>query len=339
MHFFRLCLTVCILCCYSISAYSATLSEKNRPLKIRVAYYRSYDEEQVQLIKQGYDDLKERSDGKLEFAFFHNSKLGIEPDMTKQILSGDKIDAAMVQLNHLIQYDKRFAVLTAPYLFEDYAIAHKAIDKYIISWMNELLSPHNLLVLGAFDVGFRHITNYGEEIELARQISGKPFRVPEMQHIERVFTTLGAKTRILRIEAYLKALQNNAFNLCEENTLPAIKYYELYCFHNQLSLTKHIFDFQPFVINKKFFMSLTKEQQEILIESVKNAQKKNRKLTQNNEKKMIAELKRHGMKVTKPDLKTFISQMKPVYIKIDSIAGKGEMFKLQYHISKLHFGL
>ncbi|MBO6258447.1 MAG: TRAP transporter substrate-binding protein [Succinivibrio sp.] len=338
MHSIRSWLTLCLLCC-SLCTCAAAPAQKDDALKIRVAYYRSYDEEQVQLIKEGYEDLKERSAGKLKFVFFRNSKLGIEPDMTRHILSGEKIDAAMVQLNHLIQYDRRLNVLTAPYLFENYAIAHKAIDRYIIGWMNELLAPHNLLVLGAFDVGFRHVTNYGEEIESAAQISGRPFRVPELPHIERTFKALGAKISILKIESYLRALRNNAFSLCEENTLPAINYYELYCFHNRLSLTQHIFDFQPFVINRQFFMSLTEEQQKVLIESVINGQNKNRKLTEKNDKKVLSELKRHGMRITKPDLKTFISKMKPVYIKIDSIAGRGEMFKLQYQISKLHFGL
>ncbi|MCR5536909.1 MAG: TRAP transporter substrate-binding protein [Succinivibrio sp.] len=310
------------------------------PLKVRVAYYRSYDKAQVELIKQGYSTLKERSGGKLLLSFFRNNKLGADPDLTRAIIKGEKIDAGLVQIQHLLQYDKRFAVLNAPYLFDDYDIAHKAMDKYILGWMNELLEPHNLIVLGIFDVGFRHVTSFGSKISKAQNLAGKLIRIPPLQHLERTFKALGAKITQLNIDDYLDRLRGGkSYELGEENTLPAISYYEMYCYHNQLSLTKHIFDFQPFVINRKFFNSLRTDQKKVLKETILLGQEKNRELTMDSEKKFLNELKRHGMKVTHPDLRTFVSLMKPVYAKIDAIAGQGEMFKLQYHISKLHFGL
>lgn len=69
----------------------------------------------------------------------------------------------------------------------------------------------------------------------------------------------------------------------------------------------------PVAINEEFWESLSPKMQTIVEDSAKEAAQYHRDMIKANEEKQIAELKKQGMEVIKPDIKPFQDKVDGVY--------------------------
>lgn len=271
-------------------------------------------------------NVEERTQGEIQVEVYPSGELGDQPALAEQVTMG-ALDMAVVSLGNMAMYSKKLNAMTAPFLFENYDEAHRAIDGYVMGWMNEGLADYDCVGLSMFDYGFRQTTTQGVAIHSADDLKGLKIRVPPSTGLLAAFDALGANTqRIAYSELYTSLKQGVVVG--EENPVFTILADSLYETQDQLAMTNHYFDCQVLLINKTVFESLSEDEQKILQEEAVKAQNLTRELIANGEAEVVKELQAKGMNVTYPDRQSFIDKMGPAYEKVGELSGKEEMQEL-----------
>ena len=180
------------------------------------------------------------------------------------------------------------------------------MDSDIVKDLNQELTSYNIHVLANFDNGFRCVTSSKEygPIEKVKDMKGMIIRTPDNQIVMETMSRLGAKPQILDFTKLTEALKKGEFD-GQENPITIIYNQQLYKVQKNLAITNHSYDAMPFVIREDLWSTLTEEEQEILLDAAKQAQKLNRELIQEQTLEYISLLKEKGMNITYPDLEEF----------------------------------
>lgn len=270
--------------------------------------------------------VETRTEGRIRVEVYPSGELGDQPALAEQITLG-AIDMAVVSLGNLAMYEKKLNAMTAPFLFSDYDHAHRTIDSFVMTWMNEGLAAHDAIGLSMLDYGFRQTTTKGIPVNTADDLRGVKIRVPPSTGLLAAFDALGANTqRIAYSELYTSLKQGVVAG--EENPVFTILADSLYETQDQLALTNHYFDCQVLLINKMTYEGLSDGDQKILQEEAVKAQNLTRERISQGEAAVIEELRAKGMNVTTPDRASFVEKMAPAYQKVGELAGREEMEKL-----------
>lgn len=274
-----------------------------------------------------------RTNGKVKVEVYPSGELGDQPALAEQITLG-AVDMAVVSLGNMSMYSKKLNAMTAPFLFTDYDHAHRVIDEYVMSWMNEGLASHDAYGLSMFDYGFRQTTTKGVVVNSADDLKGVKIRVPPSAGLLAAFDAVGANTQKIAYSELYTSLKQGVVT-GEENPVFTILADSLFETQDQLALTNHYFDCQVLLINKTLYESLTPDVQKILLEEALKAQNLTREIISHGEATVIDELKVKGMNVTTPDRESFVRKMAPAYQKIGELAGKEEMENLLNAVREL----
>ncbi len=268
-------------------------------------------------------NVSDRTGGKVKVEVYPAGELGDQPALAEQITMS-ALDMAVVSLGNMAMYDKKLNAMTAPFLFADYDHAHRTIDNFVMTWMNEGLAEHDAVGLSMFDYGFRQTTTKGVPVKTADDLKGLKIRVPPSTGLLAAFDAVGANTqRIAYSELYTSLKQGVVVG--QENPVFTILADSLYETQDQLALTRHYFDCQVLLANKTLMDSLDPELVKILKEEAVNAQNLTRDRISHGEADVIAQLEKKGMTVTTPDRDSFVTKMQPAYDKIAELAGQDAM--------------
>ena len=272
------------------------------------------------------ENVAKRTGGKVKVEVYPAGELGVQPALAELITLG-ALDMAVVSLGNLAMYDKRLNAMTAPFLFSDYAHAHRTIDNFVMGWMNEGLAKHDALGLSMFDYGFRQTTTKNVPINTADDLKGLKIRVPPSTGLLAAFDAVGANTQKIAYSELYTSLKQGVV-VGEENPVFTILADSLYETQNELAMTNHYFDCQVLLVNKMFFDGLAPDVQKVIREEAVKAQNLTRKRISEGESAVVEELKKKGMHVTTPDRASFVAKMRPAYEKVGKLAGEKEMDKL-----------
>ena len=102
------------------------------------------------------------------------------------------------------------------------------------------------------------------------------------------------------------------------------KFYEVQKYY---SLTGHIFAVAPLVISESFFKSLPKEHQKVVLDAGKRYEASERKATEEQDIKMLDQLKATGMQINSlndAERALFIKATEPVYAEFEKLITKEE---------------
>lgn len=123
--------------------------------------------------------LEELSGGAFTVDIQGNSALGNAKEMVEQTQIG-AIQMCLVSQGSLDKYDIRYALVTAPYVFDSYAHAYAVIDGPFAEWVSDgVLESKGLHNLGGWDYGFRCLTNSKVEVKTPADVKGLKIRTPQ----------------------------------------------------------------------------------------------------------------------------------------------------------------
>ncbi|MES2945105.1 MAG: TRAP transporter substrate-binding protein [Pseudomonadota bacterium] len=258
--------------------------------------------------------VEERTHGQIKTEIFPASQLGSENELLQKVKFGS-IDMGATSLNYLIKYEKTFAVVVMPYLFDSYEHAHRVLDGPAMAWLAPLAEKQGFVILANWEWGFRNLTNNQRPINQPNDVRGLKIRVPPVVELEFTMEALGAQVKKISFQDLPKAL-SQGFIDGQENPLNVIYYNKLYEVQKHLALTRHVYYNTLHLISAKSWARLTPAQQAILREESKAAGEGMRKAIVAEEEQLVAKMVSAGVKVTRPDPKPFRALMEPVYQKI-----------------------
>jgi len=244
--------------------------------------------------------VEEYSGGSIEVKLYPAGQLGDAKSLLEQTKEGI-IQGCMSIPSGLIAgtYYPDFYIFDVPYLFPNSTVAWRVLNPstdFFKKISDALAKNTGLRVLDLGIEGQRHFTNNVRPIRKPSDLKGLKIRTMEVPaHMELVKALGGSPIPVSWLELYT-ALQTGVVD-GEENPLSNIEYMKFYEVQKYLTLDGHITLLDAFVINNKWFESLSGENKKIILQAAETAAIAHRGMNEILEGKAL-ELLQKRMKVT-----------------------------------------
>ena len=200
-----------------------------------------------------------------------------------------------------------------PYLFRDLDHVHKVVDGPIGQELDAaLLQKARVRTLAVYDTTFRKIFTKGKPINGLSDMKGLKIRVPEAQTYVRCMQLLGANPTPVAWGELYTALQMGVVEGFENKCEAAFnaKLHEQTKF---AAYTGHIFVLNPLMCSDRWFNTLPKDIQQIVLEAAKESLAWQRAEAPASEKAFEQKMKDAGVTFTSPDPAPFRKAVEPFY--------------------------
>ncbi|MFD2922221.1 TRAP transporter substrate-binding protein [Halobacillus naozhouensis] len=290
--------------CGSDSASGGTGGGK---VTIKVANYFAPDHPQNIALKEVFKPtVEEQSNGKIKVEIYPNSQLGAEQEFYDGVRNGtiEMGIPGMIMQNTL----PKLGVPEWPFLFEDFEHVKKVLTGPIgAELLANLEEKHGVHPLAWSANGFRMFSS-NQPIESMEDFDGLRLRMPKIDSYINVGKALGANVTPMPISEVFSALEQGVID-GQDNpiaTVRASKWYEVQTHELE---SRHMFSPNLYIINSKFWDSLSKEQQEIIEKAAKKSANHEWELLAESYKEDKKYLQKHGMEFITPS-KEFKEKMK-----------------------------
>jgi len=253
------------------------------------------DSPAVRSDRQFFIEMKRRLGDKVEFQVYYNGSLGTSADQIMGGLQNRSFESFSYNAGAMAEYSKAYMPLDVMFLVPNLEAGAAIVAGEPGRLMNErLLKDTGLRNLFLSAIGMRHMTNSKRPIDQVSDIKGLKIRVQNNPlHILAINKLGGAATPIAFAELFT-ALQQKVVD-GQENPIGnifAMNYVEV---QKYLTFTNHLYTAGGFLVNDKWFKSLSPEIQKVVLECAKIAQDYSAPELAKTEAKMIQKLKDGGM--------------------------------------------
>ena len=252
------------------------------------------------------------------------SELGNAPEMTEQTSIG-AIQACLVSQGSLDKYDIRYALITAPYVYSGYEHAYAVVDGPFADWVSDgVLESKGLHNVGAWDYGFRNLTNSKHIVNTPEDVKGLIIRTPQEVQKVACFEALGAEVQQIAFSELITALKAKTVD-GQENPISTIYNNKLWEANQWfVSLTRHTWESVNLTVSNDWWESLTDEQKGWVEQANAVASAAMREEVQSSEAEYIALLEEEGVTVTEVDLEPFKAAMQPAWDRVAEYEGSAD---------------
>jgi tripartite ATP-independent transporter DctP family solute receptor len=242
-------------------------------------------------------EMLKATNGKMKISVIANQALGPDPQMLGALQGGIQefyTGSALALLGQV----KELGFQDVPFLFESEAEAHAVFDGPVGDYLNERLSAVGIHVLGWWENGFRHITNSRRPVNTLADLQGLKLRTQPNPLTLDAFKALGANAAPLAWSELFVALETRAFD-GQENPVVLMNTQRFYEVQKFMTLSGHVYSPLIFAVSKKFWDSLTPEEQALMTTAARNATVYQRELTAGEVDFALKNMKENGMEVTR----------------------------------------
>ncbi|MDQ0219469.1 TRAP transporter substrate-binding protein [Peribacillus cavernae] len=284
---------------------------------IKVAHYFAEDHPQNVALKEKFKKVvEEESNGELKVEIFANSTLGAEKEFYDGVRNGT-IEMGIPGL--IMQSDiPKMGVPEWPFLFRDFEHVKSVLNGPIGDELTEDLEPkHGVKPLAWSANGFRMFSS-NRSIENMKELDGLRLRLPNIPNYIKLGEALGTNVTPMPISEVFTALEQKVVD-GQDNPIATLRQSGWYEVQSDVLESKHMFSPNLYIINKKFWGSLTKEQQKIIETASKEAAEYEFELLEKSYEEDKKFLQDNGIKFSEPSEK-FIKDMgktsEPLYQEI-----------------------
>jgi tripartite ATP-independent transporter DctP family solute receptor len=258
--------------------------------------------------------VRERTNGAVDIDMSYSGALGNAAE-TIEALQFGTTNIVIQEVGQLDGYEPLAGLGSYPYLIRDYDHFEEVMKPGGVgqAFHDELEKRSGFKLIGAGFRGPREMATR-REIKTPKDLTGLKMRVPNQQIFRMTWETLGASpTPMPSLEVYT-ALQQGIIDGAE-NPLEAqirSKYYEAVPY---VIKTGHVNAYYTFIFDAKYFRSLPKETQQILVEEGEKAMEWGSaellKLLEGYEERLV----KNGAKIIEPDTAAFRAKLAPMKAK------------------------
>ena len=255
---------------------------------------------------------EEMSKGSIQFEVFPSSQLGTKDQLIDQMLVGMPVITLADGAFFAERGAPDMGITVAPYFFATWDEVWRLIESDWWKAQAKILEGKGLKILTAnFVYGDRH-TLTKRPIRTVEDFKGLKLRTPTNMIQIKGTEVMGASPTPLPLGDVYVALQQGVIDGVE-NPLPVLfggKFHEV---AKYLTLDAHIRMITSWFCGTQFFNTLSKEHQDILIESGRRAGLYNNDLVNKAVAQLIGQFKAAGVEVIDIDMAKFQAQAKPFY--------------------------
>jgi TRAP-type transport system periplasmic protein len=311
----------------ALSVTAPYVSLQAAPVTMRFAHFAAEDHPANFAAKQFANRVQERTGGAVKINIFPNNVLGGPPEQAQQIKLGT-IDMGLPTQGQLDKYNKAFAAVMLPFIWDGPEHAFRVLDGPVMAWLAPLAEQQGFILLRNWDYGFRNVTNTVRPINTPDDVKGLKLRTPPELQIQASLEALGATVQAIAFPELYLALSQKVVD-GEENPIAVIFFNKFYEVQKYLAITRHIYNNMIHTVSAAAWNKLDAGQQAIFREESAAAGDLMRKLIGDQESEQIAKIQAAGMEVTRPNLAPFRALMGPANARIAAYAGADNVQRLQ----------
>jgi tripartite ATP-independent transporter DctP family solute receptor len=297
------------------------------PLTLRFAHFGAEDHPSNIAAKQFAERVAQRTNGEIKINIFPNNVLGGPPEQAQQIKLGT-IDMGLPTQGQLDKYDKAFAAVMLPFIWDNSQHVFRVLDGPAMEWLAPLAEKQGFILLRNWEYGFRNVTNIVRPINTPDDVKGLKLRTPPELQIQASMEALGATVQAIAFPELYLALSQKVVD-GEENPIAVVYFSKFYEVQKHLALTRHIYNNMIHAVSAATWAKLSAAQQAIFREESTAAGDLMRKMIADQEADQINKIAAGGVAVTRPDLAPFRALMGPAYDRIAAYAGADNVKKFR----------
>lgn len=283
-------------------------------VKLQLGHAMSEGTPAADLIGEMAENVKEQTDGRVEFDVYPNSQLGSETEMIEQVQMGT-MGSAAIMVGTMQSLDMKMAIEDLPYMWKDIDHARAAYDGEFGDYLADVMAEQNLKQIGYLEWGYRHITNNKKPIVKPEDMEGLKIRVAESRLRIDAFEQVGALPTAMAFSEVYGALQQGVLD-AQENPLANIVAPKFDEVQDYLSLTGHFYNTVMLMVNNDTWEKISPEDQEIILKEAERISKEVRTQNDAMQEEYLNTLKERGMEINDDvDTAAFREAMLPVYEK------------------------
>jgi len=306
----------------SAAAAAATLSANpcafaQQKLVIKAADVHPLGYPTVEAVVRMGKKLETATGGRLSVQMYPSMQLGGEKEMVEQAQVG-ALQIARVSVGPMGNMVPELNVFNLPFMFRDNAHMEKVIDGPIGEELLKKLSDHataGLIGLCWMNAGTRNVYNSKHPVKSVADLKGLKIRMMGNPVFVDTMNALGGNGVAMGYDQLVNALQTGVVDGAENNE-PSYETGQHYRYAKYYSLTGHLMIPELLVFSKRTWTTLSKEDQDLIMKSAKEAQQEQRKLWYEMEQQSTVKMKEAGVDIVPiADKKPFQDAVKPVWDK------------------------
>ena len=258
--------------------------------------------------------VAEQSKGKMGIKVYSSGALGTEKDTIEQLKIG-ALDMTRINVAPLNSVVPETIVAALPFLFRDTAHMRKVLDGPIGEEILKAMESQGLVGLCFYDSGSRSMYTVKKAVKTLADMKGMKVRVQQSDLFVGMIQALGANPTPMPYGEVYTALKTGIVDAAENNwpSYESSRHFEAAKYYNP---TEHSLVPEMLVFSKKFWDTLSKDDQAILRKAAKDSVPYMRQLWDEREVKSRKIVEAAGTQVvTLANKQEFIDAMAPVYAK------------------------
>jgi tripartite ATP-independent transporter DctP family solute receptor len=272
------------------------------------------------------DLIKERTNGRITIKLYPSYQLGKgERELTEGVQQGT-IDLLITSTGPLGGFSPSINILDFPFMFRDFKHVDMVLDGKIGEKLLKDFDKAEIKGLAFWENGFRHLSN--SKVAIKKVEDGKGFKIRTMENKVHLaaWKTAGLNPTPMAMGEVFTALQQKVID-GQENPV-AVFYTSKFWDAGQkhFSLTSHVYSPAPFLMSKKTFDSMPKEDQDLFKTTALEVAKFQRKVNRDAEEAKMKEMVQNGVAIVRDvDRESFKKAMSPVYSQFSAQFSKDEI--------------
>jgi TRAP-type transport system periplasmic protein len=264
-----------------------------KPRLIRFGYGLNEASNQGRASKMFADEVEKRSGGKMKVRAVGAAALGSDVQQQQALIGGAQ-EMMVGSTATLVGIVKEMALWDTPFLFASTAEADAVLDGPVGQKVIAKMPEKGLVGLTYWENGFRNLTNSKRPVTKLEDMEGIKLRVMQNNMYLESFKLLGANAQPMAFSELFGALETKTVDGQENpyNTILSSKFYEV---QKYVSATSHVYSPWIVMVSKKFWDSLSKDEQKVLADAATASRAFERKDTREEATKALTELQAKGM--------------------------------------------
>jgi tripartite ATP-independent transporter DctP family solute receptor len=249
------------------------------------------------------DQVKEKSNGEIQFRLFPSSQLGSETEVMEQAKFGANI-ITISSYGYLMDTVPDLGIINAPYLSQSFEKKSKLLHTEWFEGLNDDLAEKGLkIVVPDVVYGTRHLLSKGS-VKTPADLDGVKVRVQHSRLFVATVKAMGGVPTPMSLADVYPGLSQGVIEGVEN---PAVvlhggKFHEVV---KNLNLTAHTKHMSPFVAGTMFWESLSDEEKRIILETSRDMVSYGATLIAESEQQAIDQLKAEGVTINEVDITAF----------------------------------
>jgi TRAP-type transport system periplasmic protein len=245
-------------------------------------------------------ELEQRLGASVDFRFTENvAASGRKVADLLPMTEGDELDLCYFSSSYLVERVPSLAVFDQPFRFRDRGEAYALMDGDTGRRLAEAVAANTGFgVLGFWDNGFRHISNWRHPILHPRDCRGLVIRTLDNVMHQRVFRAFGFEPVVIDVKDLARAVAEHRVD-AQENPLTNLINFSLHKTHRFVTLTGHFFGAAPVLCNRARFENWPQAVKQAVAEAVAVATASQRRFAAEDDEFCLDQLLADGVTVTR----------------------------------------